>query len=78
MRVDHSRTDVLVPQEFLHRPNIVTILQQVRREAMSERMATAALIETCLAYRVFDRLLEHRFGQMMSAFSSCAWIKRSF
>ena len=69
---------VVLTQEFLHRPNIVTILQQVRREAMSERMATAALIETYLAYRVFDRLLEHRFGQMMSAFSSCAWIERSF
>jgi len=32
-------------------------------------MATAALIETCLAYRVFYHLLEHRFSQMMSAFS---------
>jgi Transposase IS116/IS110/IS902 family len=27
MRVDHGRTDVLVPHEFLHRPNIVTVLQ---------------------------------------------------
>src|SRR5574341_1333864 len=26
MRVDHSRTDVLMPQEFLHRPNVVAIL----------------------------------------------------
>jgi len=32
-------------------------------------MATAALIETRLADRVFYRLLEHRFGHMMSAFS---------
>jgi hypothetical protein len=36
---------------------------------MPERMATAALIETRLADRVFYRLLEHRFGHMMSAFS---------
>src|SRR5262245_30894094 len=27
IRVDHGRTDVLVPQEFLHRSNIVTVLQ---------------------------------------------------
>src|SRR5262252_8989052 len=27
MRVDHSRTDVLVSQELLHRTNIVTVLQ---------------------------------------------------
>jgi hypothetical protein len=32
-------------------------------------MATAALIETGLANRVLDRLLEHRFSHMMSAFS---------
>src|SRR5215510_3673158 len=26
VRVDHGRFDVLVPQEFLHRPNVVTVL----------------------------------------------------
>ena len=26
IRVDHGRSDVLVPQEFLHRPNVVAIL----------------------------------------------------
>ena len=41
-------------------------------------MATAALIETCLAYRLFDRLLEHGFGQMMAAFVPGAWIDRPF
>src|SRR5215831_16381171 len=45
---------------------------------MSERMATAALIEPCLVYRVLDRLLEPRFGHMMAAFSPCAWITRAF
>jgi len=40
-------------------------------------MATAALIEPCLAYRVLDRLLEPRFGHMMAAFSPCAWITRA-
>ena len=46
--VDHGRSDVLVPQEFLYCPNVVTILSQVWSKAMPERMATAALIETCL------------------------------
>ena len=27
MRVDHRRIDVLVPQQFLHRPDVVTVLQ---------------------------------------------------
>jgi hypothetical protein len=27
MGVDHRRLDVLVPQQFLHRPDVVTVLQ---------------------------------------------------
>ena len=41
-------------------------------------MATAVLIETRLAYRLFYRLLEYRFRPMMAVFSPCAWIERSF
>ena len=44
MRVDHGRSDVLVPQEFLHGPNIVTILQQVRSKAVPERISTLLII----------------------------------
>ena len=69
VRVDHGRSDVLVPQEFLHRANIVTILQQVRGKTVSERMAAAALIQAGLAYRLLDRFLQHCFGNMMSTFS---------
>jgi hypothetical protein len=32
--VDHGRADILVPQQFLHCPNIVTVLQQVRGKAV--------------------------------------------
>ena len=32
VRVDHRRRHTPVPQEFLHCPDVVTILQQVRRE----------------------------------------------
>jgi hypothetical protein len=69
MRIDHGGADVLVPQEFLHGTDVIAIFQQVRGKTVSERMAATALIETCLAYRVLYRLLEHRFSRMMSAFS---------
>jgi hypothetical protein len=36
MRVDHRCTHILVPKEFLHRSNIVSILQEMRRERMSK------------------------------------------
>ena len=67
MRVDHGGARIFMSQEFLHCTNIITILQEMRSKAVPERMATAALIETRLAYRMFYRLLEHCFGTMMSA-----------
>ena len=39
VRVDHSGGHVGVPQKFLHRADIMVRLQQVRSEAMAERMA---------------------------------------
>lgn len=38
MCVDHCRADVLVPEKFLDRPNIVAVLKQMRalRQACSE------------------------------------------
>jgi hypothetical protein len=53
MRVDHRRSDVLVPQEFLHGPNIVTILQQVRSKAVP------TLIVTLLLIRRWPRAVTH-------------------
>ena len=44
VRIDHRRTDVLVPQEFLHGPAIVAVLQQVRGKAVSERISTLLII----------------------------------
>jgi hypothetical protein len=44
MRVDHSCPDVLMPKEFLHCPNVVTILQQVRSKAVPEGISTLLII----------------------------------
>jgi hypothetical protein len=37
MGIDHGGTHVLVSQEFLHRPDIIAVLQQMRSETMAER-----------------------------------------
>ena len=39
VRVNHRGTNVLVAQEFLNRPNVVTVGQEVRRERMTKRVA---------------------------------------
>jgi hypothetical protein len=32
VRVDHRRADIRVPEQLLHGPNVVSILEQVRRK----------------------------------------------
>ena len=34
MRVNHGGLHIFVPEEFLDRPDIIALLQQMRREAM--------------------------------------------
>lgn len=43
MGVDHRRADVLVSEEFLYRPDIIPVLQQVGSERMPECMASDGL-----------------------------------
>ena len=35
MRIDHGGPDVLVPQEFLHRTNVIAIFQKVCGKAVA-------------------------------------------
>jgi hypothetical protein len=35
VRVDHRRADVRVPQQLLHRPDVIAGLQKLRRERVS-------------------------------------------
>ena len=39
MRVHHRRTDIPVPQQFLNRPDIVAVLQQLRGERVAKGVA---------------------------------------
>jgi hypothetical protein len=47
VRLDHRRVHILVTQQFLHRPDIVALLEQMRREAVAQGMTTDALGERC-------------------------------
>jgi hypothetical protein len=56
MRIDHDRTDVPMPEEFLDRPNIIAVLKQMGSKRMPEGVAARwfvnPYIERCLLYRV--------------------------
>ena len=53
---NHRRRHILVPEQLLHGPDFVPILQQVCREAVPGGMAAACLVHSCgphcLLYRV--------------------------
>ena len=40
MGVDHGRADIRVPKQLLHRADVVTVLEQVRGEAMTPISST--------------------------------------
>src|SRR5690606_580063 len=39
VRIDHRRTDIFVTKELLDRANVLAVLEEMSREAMTERMA---------------------------------------
>jgi hypothetical protein len=44
MRVDHGRTDVLVPQEFLHGANVVPCFEEMRGKRVAARISTLHIL----------------------------------
>jgi hypothetical protein len=45
VRVDLRRLDVLVPEQFLYVADVVAALEQVRGEAVAERVARRGLVD---------------------------------
>ena len=43
MGIDHRGADILVPEQFLDGPDVVTVLKEMGPERMAERMATSRL-----------------------------------
>lgn len=76
MRVDHRGGRIGVPKQFLHSANVLTTLQQVRREAVAQGMATGLLIESRSAGRRGHRLLNGALMQMMPAHLVAARVYR--
>ena len=49
MRVDHSRRNVAVPQEFLNGTDVVAVLQEMRGEGVVEDVAIHSFVNRNLA-----------------------------
>jgi len=46
MGIDLSSADILVSKQFLHRPDVITLLQQVGGEGMAKRMTADPFLNT--------------------------------
>jgi hypothetical protein len=44
MGIDHRGGDIDMSEEFLHRPDVITIRQQMRGKRMAERISTLLII----------------------------------
>jgi hypothetical protein len=70
MPIDHGGADIFVAEQCLYGTHVIATFQEMGRKAVSQGLATAALLNTRSAYSVLDGLLEHRFRHMLSAFKS--------
>lgn len=66
-RGDHGRAHVGVPEQFLHRPNIGPMFQQMGREAMPQCVTRSALGDAGVPHGAGDASLAGRFVQMEPA-----------
>jgi hypothetical protein len=77
MRIDHGRAHVFMPQQLLHRTDIIASLQQVRREAMTKGTAAPRLGDFCRMHGPFNGILQCLFVDVMPTFFAAAWVNRA-
>ena len=64
MCIDHSGSHIFMAKQFLYGADVLSGLQEMGGETMSQRVASPAL-SSCLAHGRLDRLLQCAFVQMM-------------
>jgi len=75
VKIDLRRRDILVPQQFLDRSQIDSILQQVGREGMPQSMTRHSLLDSGRPRRPLDRLIVNRPMEMMASSQAALWIR---
>ena len=76
MRIHHGGFHIFVPEEFLDRPDVVALLQQMRGKTVSEGMATDAFVEPHRTPCLTHSLLQSTLARMMAADDPCPWVFR--
>ena len=76
MGVDHRRRDIGVPEQLLHRADVVPVLEQVRCKAVPQRVATNGLRQAGPPSGVTHRALEQRLVHVIAHDAAVAGLHR--
>ena len=76
MHIHHRRLRIFVAQQFLHRPNIIALLEQLRRKAVSKGMTADAFGEPCHTTGPTDGPLQPTLMGVMAADDPRLWVFR--
>jgi len=76
MGVNHRRLDILVPEQFLHRSDIVARFEQVRGEAVTKCVAGDPFVQSRQLRRETDLLLETAGAYVVSAHDAGPRVER--
>ena len=71
MRIDHCRLDALMAQDLLDRPDVVTALEEMRREGVPQGVAGRVLDHSGGPARVVKGPLEGSLMEMMTTALAC-------
>ncbi len=72
MGVNHRGAHIPVPKQFLNRPDVIAVFQQMRGEGMTESMAACGFRDASLQDRLLYRALQNGFVEVVPALLSCA------
>jgi hypothetical protein len=76
MRIDHRGPHVAVAKKLLHRPYVIPIFQQVRREAVAQGMAAAVLVDPCGGNGLLYSALHGRLAEVVASGLARAGVRR--
>jgi hypothetical protein len=75
VRVDHRRAYIAMPQQFLDRPEVVTVLEEVSGKRVTEGVAGDMLFHICRRRRLFHRALKDGFVEVVPVSVPCFRIR---
>jgi hypothetical protein len=65
--IHHGGVHIFVPEEFLHRPDVIALLQQMRGKTVSEGLATDVFVEPHRTSCLTHSLLQSTLTRVMAA-----------